>query len=167
MFPNVLQNFKLWIDGHGYAGVCDTVKVPKLEYLKEDHIGGGMTGKIDMRFLAHDTLKAEAHFISMEPAVMGLFGLAPRETVSFQFRGALSAEGSTELKAAVCYMRGFPEIEFEEWKVANKGGKTLPLSLEYLHLTVGDVSLVKLDPVNGVWERNGKSILSGLQQALG
>lgn len=167
MFPNILNNFQCWVETRGKLGTCDTVKLPKLEYLKEDHIGGGMTGKTELRFMAHEVLKAEAHFIDFDKRDLSLFGLGPRQETAFQFRGALSAEGATSFEAAVCYMRGFAEIEPEEWKAAAKTGITVPITLRFLHLTVGDQSVVKLDPLNAVWEVNGELILRGLSQALG
>ena len=167
MYPDILHNFSCWVDNRGKIGVCDTVKLPKLEYLKDDHIGGGMTGKQEIRFMAHDVLKAEAHFIDFDAKLFALFGLGPRAETAFQFRGALSAEGTDEFKAAVCYVKGFAEIEPEEWKVAAKTGKTVPLSLSYLHLTIADQSILKLEPATATWDVNGQSVLRGLKQALG
>ena len=167
MFNNILHNFSCWADKRGYLGQCDTVKLPKLEYLKDDHIGGGMTGKQEIRFAAHDIIKVEAHFVSWEPNLISLFTGNPMQEFEFQFRGAVTSEGTGSFVPAICYVKGFAEIEPEEWKVAAKTGKTLPVTCSYLHLTHDNKSVLKLEPATATWEVDGKSTLPGLKGSLG
>jgi P2 family phage contractile tail tube protein len=167
MYPNILHNFAFWANNGSKLGICDTVKLPKLEYLKDDHIGGGMTGKVEIKFAAHDIIKVEAHLITWEPDLVQLFSGDPMKEHEFQFRGALTSEASSGFVPAVCFVKGFCEVEPEEWKVAAKTGKTLPITCSYLHLTHDNKSLLKLEPKTATWEVGGKSTLPGLKAALG
>lgn len=166
-YPNILHNFGCWIDNRYKFGTAKTVKLPKFDYLSEEHIGGGMTGKTEIRFMAHEVIKAEAVFIDFNADDVALFGLGPREETEFQFRSALTSEGESDFKSAVCFMRGYCGIEADDWKVAAISGVTVPITASYLHLTIEDRSILKLDPANGVWEANGKDITRGLRRALG
>lgn len=158
MFASVLHNFTCFIDGQGKLGTGDTCKMPKLETIKEDHIGGGMTGKVEIPFLAHDILKAEAHFIDVSKDHYETFGFGPLKPVTFQFRGRITNQDASGFTSQVWFMRGYCDVEPEEWKVAAKTGLTLPITAHYLHITDGDKSILRLDPRKGIWEVNGKPV---------
>lgn len=56
--PHVLKNMNLFVDGRGYAGRVDEIKLPKLTLKTEEHRAGGMDIPVELE-LGMDKLEAE------------------------------------------------------------------------------------------------------------
>jgi P2 family phage contractile tail tube protein len=165
-FPNILHDFECWINNEAKLGMAESVTLEGLVRKKEGHIGGGMSGEVEIHYAAHDVIKAKAELIDVATRDIQLF--TPRlKTEEIQFRGAITAQGREGFDDLVFFMRGHVDIEFKEWKPAAKAGVTLSISCSYLHIMRAGLSVMKLDPQNGHWGPSGDNMLRGKRQALG
>ena len=64
--PHVLKNMNLFVDGRGYAGRVDEIKLPKLTLKTEEHRAGGMDIPVELE-LGMDKLEAELTISDFDP----------------------------------------------------------------------------------------------------
>ena len=91
--PHVLKNMNLFVDGRGYAGRVDEIKLPKLTLKTEEHRAGGMDIPVELE-LGMDKLEAELTISDFDPEVFKLFGLLDSTRTQITLRGAIQAQGT-------------------------------------------------------------------------
>lgn len=166
MIPRVLKNFTVVVDGRGYAGKAEEVKLPKLTIKTEEYRGGGMDMpvKIDMGMEAMET---ELTFLEYNEEVFKLFGLRSLAPVQLTLRGALDDEQGN-LTGVTVNLRGkWEELDFGSWKIGDKATLKVKVTLTYYKLNMGNVDLIEIDAQNMIRIINGVDQLAEVRALLG
>ena len=141
--PHVLKNMNLFVDGRGYAGRVDEIKLPKLTLKTEEHRAGGMDIPVELE-LGMDKLEAELTISDFDPEVFKLFGLLDSTRTQITLRGAIQAQGTVARPVIVNLAGGCKEIEASAWKPGDKSTLTLQVAAHYYKLTIADEELVEI-----------------------
>lgn len=155
--PKVLSNFNLYLDGQSKAGRCDTVKLPDITILTEDHRGGGMDApaKID---IGMEPLTLEFTMSEYDPAVLRLVGLSSNAPLQLTFRGYTN-DGQGDEGNVVIQARG---------KITQKSpGEVTPGKKNTISYTVNLVyyrESVDGETVNEIDVLNARRIVGGVDQ---
>lgn len=99
--PRQLKAFNLYYDGESFAGRCDTLTLPVLTFLTEEHRAGGMDAPIKLE-LGMEALTASLVLSDYSPRLMGLLGV---HNVPLVARGAIQSQGANP-EAVVVNMLG-------------------------------------------------------------
>lgn len=161
--PRQLKAFNLYYDGVDYAGRCDSITLPSLTFLMEDHRAGGMDGtkKLEMGM---EAMTCSLIMADYDPRLMSLVGV---DGVALTARGALQAQGKAA-EPVVINMRGMlATAEFSEWKPGTKSTKTLTYELDYFRYRQAEVEYVEIDIINMVRRFGGIDQLASQRAAIG
>ena len=165
MLPKILKNFNAFVDGKGFAGRIDEIKLPKLSLKTEEFRAGGMDIPIQID-LGMEKLEAELTFAEYDPDLFRLFGLTDNSGIAFTLRGGLQSAASTE--SVVINLRGIlTELDPGSWKPGDKSNLKCTVSASYYKLTIDNRELIEIDAENMIRKINGSDQLSSLRSALG
>lgn len=165
--PKVLKNFNVFVDGVGQAGIVNEIQLPKINVKTEEHRAGGMDlpVKLDMGM---EALEAILTFGELAVDMLKLFGLLDKPGVPITVRGAMQAQGSTEVTPVVVAMAGgWSAIDMGTWKAGDPNTTTYTVALTYYKLTIGGTDIIEIDVLNMVRKINGVDALEGQRTALG
>ncbi|TIM41736.1 MAG: phage major tail tube protein [Mesorhizobium sp.] len=161
--PRQLKAFNLYFDGDSYAGRCDSITLPTITMLTEEHRAGGMDApkKLEMGM---EAMTSSIILSDYDPRIISLIGV---DNVPLTARGALQAQGKNA-EAVVVNMRGMLAVtEFSEWKPGTKSTKTLTYELDYFRYRQADVEYVEIDIINMVRRIGGVDQLATQRNAIG
>ncbi|AZO67703.1 phage major tail tube protein [Mesorhizobium sp. M6A.T.Cr.TU.017.01.1.1] len=161
--PRQLKAFNLYLDGGSFAGRCDSITLPTITLLTEEHRAGGMDApkKLEMGM---EAMTATIILSDYDPAIISLIGV---DNIPLTARGAVQAQGKNA-EAAVVNMRGLLAVtEFSEWKPGTKSTKTLTYELDYFRYRQADVEYVEIDIINMVRRIGGVDQLATQRNAIG
>lgn len=161
--PRQVKAFNLYFDGNSYAGRCDSLTLPTITMLMEEHRAGGMDAPKKLE-LGMEAMTATIILSDYDPAIISLIGV---DNVPLTARGALQAQGKAA-EAVVINMRGMlGTTEFSEWKPGTKSTKTLTFELDYFRYRQVDVELMEIDIINMVRRIGGVDQLATQRNAIG
>jgi P2 family phage contractile tail tube protein len=164
MLPKILKNFNLYVDGRGYAGRVEEISLPKLTIKTEEFQGAGMSAPVEID-MGMEKLEMELTFAEYDSELFKNFGLTNGSEVAFTVRGALQSAGAPE--SAVINVRGFfKELDFDTWKPAEKATLKCSVACTYYKLTLGETTLIEIDPINMVRNVNGSDQLAAVREIL-
>lgn len=144
--PRVVKAFNLYIDGDGYAGRADSITLPALTFVKEDHRAGGMDAPKGIE-LGMEKLVLSMVVSDLDPRILGRLGVDGLPLVA---RGSVQEQGQ-EAEAVNITMRGdFSSLEFGNWKPGTKTALTITADLDYFRYRQNDVEYAEIDVVNMV-----------------
>ncbi|RWC28170.1 MAG: phage major tail tube protein [Mesorhizobium sp.] len=161
--PRQLKAFNLYFDGDSYAGRCDSITLPAITLLMEEHRAGGMDAPKKLE-LGMEAMTASIILSDYDPRIISLIGV---DNVPLTARGALQAQGKNA-EAVVVNMRGMLAVtEFSEWKPGTKSTKTLTYELDYFRYRQADVEYMEIDIINMVRRIGGVDQLATQRNAIG
>ncbi|MFT0892743.1 phage major tail tube protein [Pseudochelatococcus sp. G4_1912] len=149
----ILRNATIFVDRISRVGQAREVTLPTPEVTVEEFCNAGMIKARDVN-LGYSKLEASFVETAFDPAVIGLFGLAPGVVKDFLVTGALVDEDGTTT-SAVAYLRGFlRQFDPGAWEAGSKAETTFNLSVHEFKLEIGGRSIIEMDDfdikVNGV-----------------
>jgi len=160
--PKILRNFAAFIDGVGKAGLVTKATPPELNLKVEEYMGGGMSGAVELSLGAVEKMEFPMTFSELRGDLYKHFD---RE-IGFTLRGAQGNGTSTE--AVIYQMTGIlKSLKSGDWEPQQKTSLDCVFSVRTLELTIGDAPRAKIDPVNYIYEINGKDMLKEDRKALG
>ena len=164
MIPNILKNFNAFVDGRGYAGKIEELTLPKLTKKTEEYQGAGMSAPVEIE-MSLEKLEMDMTFAEYDSELFKLWGASNGTEVPLTIRGAV--QGTGEAIPVVVNVSGyFREMDFDSWKPAEKATLKCSMALNYYKLTVNNVVLIEIDPVNMVNRVNGTDTLSSVRRVL-
>lgn len=164
MLPKILKNFNVYVDGIGYAGKVEEITLPKLTVKTEEYQGAGMSAPVEID-MGMEKLEMDLTFAEYDKGVFKLFGLTNGSEVALTIRGAIQSTGNPE--AVVINVRGFfKELDFDAWKPAEKAALKCSVACTYYRLTIDNVDLIEVDPINMIRNVNGADQLSAVREIL-
>jgi P2 family phage contractile tail tube protein len=163
---NLLKNFNLYVDGRGFAGVCDELQLPTLGLIVEDFRAGGMDASVAVE-MGQEKLEASFVLSGYEENVLNLWGMGQGQIVPLVARGALeSLDGS--VTPVVVYMNGtIRSMEPGAWKAGEKSTISFTMDLRSYKYTQGGRTINDIDIPNMVRIVNGTDRLAAQRNAIG
>ena len=86
--PKILKNFNLNVQGQGFAGLCDAVRLPDLRIKIDEHRAGGMDAPIPID-LGMEKIEIGFTMAEHNPMIFNQFGLQNGNAVTVNFYAAL------------------------------------------------------------------------------
>jgi P2 family phage contractile tail tube protein len=163
---NILKNFNLFVDGRGFAGVCDELQLPTLGLVVEDFRAGGMDASVAVE-MGQEKLEASFVLSGYEENVLNLWGIGQGTTVPLVARGALeSLDGS--VTPVVVYMSGtIRSMEPGAWTAGEKSTISFTMDLRSYKYTQAGRTINDIDIPNMVRIVNGTDRLAAQRNAIG
>lgn len=166
MIVDILRNVNAFVDGTGYIGRIDEVMLPKLTVKTEEFRAGGMDAPVEID-QGMEKLECSMTTSGVDRTLLERFGLIQGEAVPFTFRGALRSEDAT-VTAAVATIRGrIKEIDWGEWKPAEKAPLKATIAVRYYKLELEGETVHEIDVENMTRVINGVDQLTEMRTALG
>ena len=163
---NILKNFNLYVDGRGFAGVCDELQLPTLGLVVEDFRAGGMDASVAVE-MGQEKLEASFVLSGYEENVLNLWGIGQGTTVPLVARGALeSLDGA--VTPVVVYMTGtIRSMEPGAWTAGEKSTISFTMDLRSYKYTQAGRTINDIDVPNMVRIVNGVDRLAAQRNAIG
>ena len=146
MIPLILKDSQIFIDGHGYAGRAQKVKLPKLSLKTEELWAGGMSGPIEIA-MGHEKLEATVELFEWSPKVIELFGNIDHAGTGLRIMAALERDdGSEETVGVEVELRGRVKVidhgDIEQGKIAPM---TAEIAVSYYKYSHDGRELIEID----------------------
>lgn len=161
--PRQVKHFNVYVDGESYAGRADTITLPALTFLMEDHRAGGMDGPKKLE-LGMEALTATIVFSDFDPRLISFIG---SDNIPLVARGSVQSQGR-EPEPVVVNMRGmFGSTEIGAWTPGQKSLITVTGELDYFRYRQNDIEYCEIDIINMVRRINGIDQLQLHRAAIG
>ena len=165
MIPKILKNFSLFVDGRGYAGLCEEVTTPKLTIKTEDirPAGFDIAEPVDVGME-----KIELSFVLLEynSDVLKQFGLIDGNSVQLTLRGAIQNDTSTS--AVVIQAHGkYTSVDMGKFKAGEKSTLNCTLNARYYSVEIDGEKDIEIDVINMKRIINGVDQLEEIRNAIG
>lgn len=163
--PKIIKNFHLQVDGVGYAGICDEVRLPDIKIRGEEHRAGGMDAPI-MIDLGMDRLEMGFTLAEHKAEVFRQFGLMNQNAVQLTFRAAKVDDLAVE--PYLINARGmYTENRLGTIKNNSISKLEATVSLRYFKLSLAGNVIWEIDVDNMVRAINGVDQLEAVRAAIG
>ena len=162
----ILKNFNLYVDGRGYAGVCDELQLPNLAVIVEDFRAGGMDASVAVE-MGQEKLEASFILSGYEENVLNLWGVGQGTSVPLVARGALESLDGV-VTPVVVYMNGtIRSMEPGAWKAGEKSTLSFTMDLRSYKYTQAGKTINEIDVPNMIRIVNGVDRLAAQRNAIG
>lgn len=165
MLPRVLKNFSVTVDGRGYIGRAETVKLPELGVKTEEYRAGGMDAPVELD-MGMNKLETTITFAEYDPELIKLFGLFSADT-PLVLRGAIQRQGEEAISVSIRLQGGVKQINRDDWKAGEKGSMQIAVSCNRYQEKQADRTLVDIDVLNFKRIIGGKDQLASMRKAIG
>lgn len=167
MLPRTLKNFNVFVDTHSWAGIAESVQIPKITKKTEDFRGAGMIGDVAL-VMGYEKMESEITYAGFDIKQYRQLGVCGVSDLPIRFVGAYERQDICKTQVVEIYMRGVAiELDSGDSKNGEKTETKMKYNLSYFRLEVDGVVEVELDFVNGI-ERFGSSDLAAqIKKLLG
>lgn len=156
--PFMLYMFATYIDGVGYVGETEEVKLPKLGRVMESFRAGGMSGAVKID-LGNDEMEAEIKFGGLVKRALESYGAPTVDGVQMRWVGSYKSGSSAVAQAVEVTMRGrFQEVDFGTQKAGEKSEQGSKFPISYYKLEIDGSTMIEIDMMSGVTIVNGVDI---------
>lgn len=158
MIADILYDMNLFVDGRGYAGRIQEIKLPVIKPKMVQYNAGGMAAEVDVPMGRFEKLESEATLKSFSRDVLNTMRVLPGEQFAWVARGAMVSDDGTKTPVVVT-MRGIlSEVDMDTWKPGDEMPLKVSMSLRYYKLQIDGNDVYEIDPVNY------KAIINGVDQ---
>lgn len=165
--PRHLKNFGLTVDGIGYLGVAEKIKLPDLKRKMEAYRGAGMNGSVKAD-LGQEEMTAEHEYVGVVSDLLQSWGTPKIDGVMLRFNGAVQQEDTGAVTAIEIIMRGRHEdIAMPEAEGGKKSMTKIKTALTYYKYTENGKTLIEIDVPNMIEIVNGVDRLAEQRRAIG
>ena len=165
MLPRVLKGFAVYVDGRGYVGRAESVKLPDLSIKTDEYRASGMDAPVELD-MGTDKLDCQVTFAEWDPNLIKLWGLFNANT-PIVIRGALQRQGEPAVPVSIRLQGGVKQIGRDDLKQGDKASMQVTWNCNrYREEQAGDV-LIDIDILNMTRIVGGVDQLAGIRAALG
>lgn len=159
MLPRTLKNFNVFVDTHSWAGVAESVTIPKITKKTEDYRGAGMIGDISLSF-GYEKLEGEVVYAGFDVKQYRQLGVCGTSDLPVRYVGMYERQDNCTSQIVEIYTRGQAiELDPGDSKNGEKTEIKMSYNYTYYRMEVDGVVEVELDFINGV-ERFGETDLA-------
>ncbi len=164
--PSVINDINAFFKDESFAGVCNTVTLPKVVVKTTDMVLAGYAGDIERDLGKLEKLESEVTISEYNSKVIDLVGNRESRDEQFVIRGALDVDG--QIKSVVVRQQGF-------WKSYEHGGDfkgeeeaalKFAIAVEVYGLEIDGKEVVFIDKPNNIFRVNGKDRNQAIREAL-
>jgi P2 family phage contractile tail tube protein len=165
--PRHLKNFGLTVDGIGFLGVAEKIKLPDLKRKMEAYRAAGMNGSVKAD-LGQEEMTAEHEYVGVVSELFKTWATSKIDGVMLRFNGAVQTEDTGAVTAVEIIMRGrHEEITMPEAEGGKKGMTKIKTALTYYKYIENGQTLIEIDLLNMVEVINGVDRLAEQRRAIG
>ena len=167
MLPRTLKNFNVFVDTHSWAGVAESVTIPKITKKTEDFRGAGMIGDVALS-MGYEKLEGEVVYAGFDVKQYRQLGVCGTSDLPVRFVGMYQRQDNCTSQIVEIYTRGQAiELDPGDSKNGEKTEIKMSYNYTYYRMEVDGVVEVELDFINGV-ERFGETDLAqSIKELLG
>ena len=167
MLPRTLKNFNVFVNTHSWAGVAESVTIPKITKKTEDFRAAGMIGDIALA-LGYEKLEGEVVYAGFDVKQYRQLGVCGTSDLPVRYVGMYERQDNCTKQIVEIYTRGQAiELDHGDSKNGEKTEIKMSYNYTYYRMEVDGVVEVELDFINGV-ERFGETDLAqSIKELLG
>lgn len=163
--PSVLVDMNAFFKDQSYAGLCNTVTLPKVVTKTIDQTMAGVAGDIERDVGKLEKLECEVTITDYSGTVIGLVGSRDSRDEVFTLRGAVDVDGT--IKTVIVRQQGFwKSVEFNEWKPESEATTKFAIAVEMFELEIDGTEVIHIDKMNNVFRINGVDRNEAIRTAL-
>ena len=167
MLPRTLKNFNVFVDTHSWAGVAESVTIPKITKKTEDFRGAGMIGDVSLS-MGYEKLEGEVVYAGFDVKQYRQLGVCGTSDLPVRFVGIYERQDNCTSQIVEIYTRGQAiELDPGDSKNGEKTEIKMSYNYTYYRMEVDGVVEVELDFINGT-ERFGETdVAKSIKELLG
>lgn len=167
MLPRTLKNFNVFVDTHSWAGVAESVTIPKITKKTEDFRGAGMIGDVSLS-MGYEKLEGEVVYAGFDVKQYRQLGVCGTSDLPVRFVGMYERQDNCTSQIVEIYTRGQAiELDPGDSKNGEKTEIKMSYNYTYYRMEVDGVVEVELDFINGT-ERFGETdVAKSIKELLG
>jgi P2 family phage contractile tail tube protein len=163
--PKIIKNFNLKVDGIGFAGICEEVKLPDLKIKTDEHRAGGMDSPMAMD-MGMDRIEMGFTMVEHSEKIFSQFGLQNQQAVALTFYAAQVDD--VNVIPYVIDARGmYTEQRMGSVKNGSMAKLEATVSLRYYKLTLGGNIIHEIDVDNMIRSIYGSDQMQQIREAIG
>ncbi len=167
MLPRTLKNFNVFANMTNYAGVAESIDLPKIKKKADTYRGAGMIGDVDLTF-GYEKFEASIKYAGFDPSIISQLAVCGASDLPLRYVGAYQRQDTCAIMSAEWYMRG-EAINFDPStaKLGEKSQYQLDYNVTYQRLIVDGLPIFEIDLVNGIDKWGDNDLALNIMQALG
>lgn len=167
MLPRTLKNFNVFVNTYSWAGVAESVTIPKITKKTEDYRGAGMIGDIALS-MGYEKLEGEVVYAGFDVKQYRQLGVCGTSDLPVRFVGVYERQDNCTSQTVEIYTRGQAiELDPGESKNGEKTEIKMSYNFTYYRMEVDGVVEVELDFVNGTERFGSSNIAEEIKKLLG
>ncbi len=164
--PSILVDINSFFADESFAGLCNTVTLPKIVIKTVDQVLAGVAGDIERDIGKLEKLECEVTVVDYNSKIIDLVGDRSSRDEQFIVRGYVNTN-SGDMSVAV-KMQGF-------WKSMEHGGEFKPeeeaalkfaIAVEVYTFEIDEKEIIHVDKMNNIYRVNGKDRNKKWREAL-
>lgn len=167
MLPRTLKNFNVFVNMHSWAGVAESVGIPKITKKTEDFRGAGMIGDVAL-VMGYEKLEGEVTYAGFDVKQYRQLGVCGTSDLPVRYVGLYESQDTCSIQNVEIYMRG-QALELDPGSSKN-GDKTeikMTYNYTYYRMEVDGVVEVELDFINGIERYGDSNLVADIKELLG
>jgi P2 family phage contractile tail tube protein len=163
--PSVLEDINAFFGDESYAGLCNTMTLPKVVVKTVDQTLSGFAGDVERSLGKLEKLESEVTISSFATKVMGLVGSRSSRDEVFVVRGAVDVGGT--ISTVIVRQSGlWKSLELNEFKTETEVSTKFAIAVEYFELEINGAEVIYIDKLNNVFRMNGVDRNEEVREAL-
>ena len=167
MLPRTLKNFNVFVDTHSWAGMAESVTIPKITKKTDDYRGAGMIGDVALS-MGYEKLEGEVVYAGFDVKQYRQLGVCGTSDLPVRFVGLYERQDTCTTQNVEIYMRGQGlELDPGETKNGVRTEIKMSYNFSYFRMEVDGVVQVELDFINGIERFGDSDIAEQIRELLG
>lgn len=167
MLPRTLKNFNVFVDTHSWAGLAESITIPKITKKTDDYRGAGMIGDVALS-MGYEKLEGEVVYAGFDVKQYRQLGVCGTSDLPVRFVGVYERQDNCTTQNVEIYMRGQGlEIDPGETKNGVRTEIKMSYNFTYYRMEVDGVVQVELDYINGIERFGDTDIAEAIRELLG
>ncbi|QNH50179.1 phage major tail tube protein [Acinetobacter venetianus] len=167
MLPRTLKNFNVFVDTHSWAGLAESITIPKITKKTDDYRGAGMIGDVALS-MGYEKLEGEVVYAGFDVKQYRQLGVCGTSDLPVRFVGVYERQDNCTTQNVEIYMRGQGlEIDPGETKNGVRTEIKMSYNFTYYRMEVDGIVQVELDYINGIERFGDTDIAEAIRELLG
>lgn len=167
MLPRTLKNFNIFTNGLNWAGVAQSIQIPKISRKMEDFRGAGMIGDVALA-MGYEKLEGEITYAGFDSNHYKQMGTNSISGLPVRYVGVYERQDTGDMQHVEIYLRGrAKELDSGEVKNGEKTEVKMSFAYTYFRIEVEGEVLVELDLVNGTEIFGDSDLAESTKELLG